>query len=123
MELTSLQARKIYKRFAWGLLISLAFFLGSAFLTILTLSESSVFLADRPLVGDLAPYVALASIFASFVTFVGFFISNALAWKKEQRERAQFELEAQIKMLEIEKLRRELARVKSAGDEVDSNDP
>jgi hypothetical protein len=68
---------------------------------------------------DLAPFLAIASLFTSFVTFVGFLISNTMAWQKEQRERGQFELEVEKKRLEIEKLHRELAAMQSrdaAGD-------
>jgi hypothetical protein len=70
MNLTSLQARKIYQRFGWGLAISLVTLIGSAFVTLLATTEKSVFFS--PKTEDLAPYVALASVLVSFVTLSDF---------------------------------------------------
>lgn len=54
--------------------------------------------------------VSLASLLVSCTTIIGFFFTYMLAWRKEKRDVASAEQEANMRALEIEKLRRDLNR-------------
>ena len=54
--------------------------------------------------------ISIASLLTSLASFVGFFITTALALRKEKREQRQADLDLEKKRLEIEKLRQELER-------------
>jgi formate hydrogenlyase subunit 3/multisubunit Na+/H+ antiporter MnhD subunit len=105
MKLTSDRARQMYRRFGWAFAASLVILIVSGFASMLLIGEHAVATSR---VIDFAPFLAVTSLFTSFVTFIGFLISNTIAWRKEQRERTQSELEIEKKQLEIEKLRRDL---------------
>jgi hypothetical protein len=59
-------------------------------------------------------YIASATLISTIVTTLGFIISNWIAWKKERRDRLQFELELEKRRLEVEKLQSELTAIRSA---------
>jgi hypothetical protein len=121
MALTSDRARKIYRMFGWGFAVSLVILGISAYLSLLMSADVAVSRESSRVI-DLAPFLAIASLFTSFVTFIGFLISNTIAWRKDQRERNQFELDAEKKRLEIEKLRNELAAMKPTDNEAPTSE-
>jgi hypothetical protein len=61
---------------------------------------------------NLAMLISVASLLTSGTTLVGFFITTAIAWRKERREQQQGNLELEIKRLELERLRIEVERKK-----------
>ncbi len=54
------------------------------------------------------------SLFATVFTFLGFLTMTIFAWRKEKREAATFRLDSEKKAMEIEKLRVELEKSKTA---------
>ena len=59
---------------------------------------------------DLEQLARIISIATAIASLLGFFITHALALQKERREREHDDLAAELKRLEIEKLRREMER-------------
>lgn len=108
MELNSKQVLNIRKKFRWIFITSLILVAATS---LVPLSNQ---ISNTPAT-NLTQLVALASLFTSVITGLGLIISNAIAWKKELRERGNFELDAEKKRLEIEKLRRELNALKAKG--------
>lgn len=64
----------------------------------------------------LAAFIATGafSLFATVFTFLGFLTMTIFAWRKEKREAATFRLDSEKKAMEIEKLRVELEKSKTA---------
>ena len=56
--------------------------------------------------------VMLASIVSATVSLLGFFASNYFAWRKERRDRVQFDLTIELQRAQLEKLTNELAELR-----------
>jgi hypothetical protein len=57
---------------------------------------------------DLSLYISAISLLTSMASFVGFFFTSLISWRKERREQRHSEVDLEKKTLELEKLRREL---------------
>lgn len=107
MELTSAHVRRFKRKIRW-IFIAATVMVAAIYY----LEASGPALINAP-ANNLTQLVAVASLFTSIITGLGLIISNAIAWKKELRERGNFELDAEKKRLEIEKLKRELDALKA----------
>ena len=66
---------------------------------------------------SVAVVVSVISLLTSLTSLIGFFSATILAWRKEKREALSTELEIAKKELEIEKLRKELAKSEGKNNE------
>lgn len=53
--------------------------------------------------------LTLASLLSSLTSCIGFIITTILAWRKEKRDLLNADIDIEKKLLELEKLKRELA--------------
>lgn len=65
---------------------------------------------------DLGSAVAFIAVATSVASLLGTITTTILAWRKDRRDTAAAELERERQRLEIEQLKRQLARQKNDGD-------
>ena len=66
---------------------------------------------------DTASLLAVGSVLSSFTTLIGLVITTLITWRKERRESDHANIELERKMLELEKLRREVGDKNAAAQE------
>lgn len=111
--------RKSRKFFGWVFILSLLVFLGSGVMMTLDMQAGDKAAPPPPPGATAAPpppetdhsvVVLGASLVTGITSSLGFLSTTVLGWRREKREVQAAAREAEIKELELEKLRRELGK-------------
>lgn len=116
LNMTITKLRKWKRIFGWLFLFSIVLFIPISLRSLnhaempayITSNQDVKALPPSPSLPELPILISTISLLTSLTSLAGFLSATILAWRKEKRETLATDLEAKKKLLEIEKLQKEL---------------